>query len=96
MDRHTHRQLQGAAQLITDTVGATVQALGETHLAAARHPYAVLARVPGVNIPAQVVARIQFAITGGVYRAVGVANQLAGAAIQSGLQRLVTPDKAEG
>jgi hypothetical protein len=96
MDQHTHRQLQGAAQLITDTVDVTVQALGETHLAAARHPYAVLARVPGVKIPAQVVERLQYAITGGVYRAIGVANQLAGAAIQSGLQRLVTHDRAEG
>lgn len=95
MDQHTHRQFQGATQLITDTVDAAVRALGEAHLATARYTYAVLGRVPGVNVPARAVERIQDTITGGVYRSIGVANQLAGAALQSGLNRLADQDRSE-
>ena len=92
MEQHTHRQLQGATQLITDMVDAAVRALGEAHLATARRTYSVLARIPVVKVPAQAIERIQQSITGGVYHSIGAANQAAGAAVQFGLDRLADPD----
>lgn len=95
MDQHTHRQLQGATQLLTDTIDAAVRALGDAHLATAGRTYAVLARIPVVSVPAQAIERIQQNITGGVYRSIGAANRSAGVAALFGLDWLADRDSSD-
>jgi hypothetical protein len=87
-------QLRGAKDLIQEAVEAGVTATEQLHLAIARKPYVLLARIDAIAGPVQAVDLIQQTITGSVYRAIRVANRLTGAIATKMIDRLdVTEDR---
>ncbi len=78
MDQQTLQQLHGASDLTTDTVDATVAAIGETHQALAQQPYAVLTAMKSVVGDVTEIEQMQRTITRSVYRTIRAINQVAG------------------
>ena len=89
-------QLRGAKDLIQEAVEAGVTATEQLHLAIARKPYALLARVDVIAGPVQAVELIQQTITGGVYRAIRVANRMTGAIATQIIDRLDATENRTG
>lgn len=88
MDDHTLRQLRGATDLATDAVGATVDVAARVHGEIAHLVYAPLLLLVPVSAPVRLVAAIEGAITGGVYRAIRAGNAVVAAAAGLALDEL--------
>ena len=82
------QQIRGAKDLIQEAVDAGVTATEQVHRAIARNSYALLAKIDIIAGPVQAVEQIQQTITGGVYRAIRVANRLTGALATEVIDRL--------
>jgi hypothetical protein len=85
-------QIRGAKDLIQEAVEAGITATEQMHLAIARKPYALLAKIDVIAGPVRAVELIQQTITGGVYRAIRIANRLTGAIATQVIDRLDTAD----
>ena len=96
MARLSLPQIRGAKDLIQEAVEAGVTATEQTHLAIARKPYALLAKIDAIAGPVQVVELIQQTITGGVYYALRVANRLTGAIATQVIDRLDATEDRTG
>ena len=88
MEQTTLRQLHGAADLIVETVDATVVAIAAAHQDITCQPYALLALIPAIAIPAHAIGQVQLAITDHVYHTIRAVNRLAGAAAMQALDQL--------
>jgi hypothetical protein len=80
LDDHTLRQLRGAADLTTNAVGATVGAVARAHSEIAHLVYTPLMLLGPVSAPVRLVAAIEGALAGGVYRAIHAGNAVVAAA----------------
>ena len=74
--------------MIGDTVDATVVVIAAAHRDIARQPYALLALVPAVAIPARAIGQLQLAITDQVCHSIRVVNWFARAAAAQALDQL--------
>ena len=89
-------QIHGAKDLIQEAVEAGVAATEQMHIAIVRKPYALLAKIDAIAGPVQAVELIQLTITGGVYRAIRIANRLTGAVATQLIDRLDSTEDRTG
>lgn len=87
MEHDTLQQLQGAAELATDAVGAAVGAIAEAHLAIMGQVYAPFGLLGPLATPARGIEQIQTAITRGVYQTILGVNALVACAAATLLDR---------
>ncbi|MBX7234479.1 MAG: hypothetical protein K1X65_08855 [Caldilineales bacterium] len=84
----TATQVKGLIELTQDAVDAVTAAVAETHLALAHQPYAVLAQIPLVAVPAIAIEAVQQTVTATVYASIRAVNCIAGATARQIAARL--------
>lgn len=82
------KRWRGMCALITDAVEHGATAVERVHLATARRPFAVLARIPGVAQPAQGVQRLHDAAVSSVYASIRGVNRAVGATLDIALEHV--------
>ena len=88
MSSLTATQVKGLIELTQDAVDAVTAAVAETHLALAHQPYAVLAQIPLVAVPAIAIEAVQQTVTATVYASIRAVNCIAGATARQIAARL--------
>jgi hypothetical protein len=76
LDDATLHQLRGLKDLVHDAVEAGVAETERMHVAIARYPYAVLARLTPIAAPVRGVEFVQTTITGSVYWTIRLATRV--------------------
>jgi hypothetical protein len=76
LDDATLHQLRGLKDLVQDAVEAGVTQTERMHVAIARYPYAVLARLAPIAAPVRGVEFVQTMITGSVYWTIRLATRV--------------------
>lgn len=85
MRRSTRRELEGLNALAVDAVHAAAAETERAHMAIARYPYAILARITPLRAPVHAVEFVQRTITGAVYRTIHVAADVVGATVATAI-----------
>ena len=88
MELETLRQICDAKDLVEEAIEAATLRIGEVQRVMTRKPYAALALVPTIAVPARAIEEAHLHVVDGVYFAIRLGNRLAGLLAGYALDRL--------
>lgn len=79
------KRWKGLAALVTDAVVHGATAVEKVHLATSQRPFDILARIPVVSVPSQVVRVVHDVSTKAVYASIRGVTRVAGKSVELAL-----------